>query len=153
MSLEAAREKFRDRLAEDGLRITNQRLAILEAALAREEHFTAEELLEHARAIDVSVSRATVYRALPILVASGILREIDIGKNIKFYFAAPDDAALKAQVICDDCNKIFEINAPFLEWYGKSVASKVGLEPVGQRLQVNARCPAFRRDGRCQNRG
>ncbi len=59
MSPEANRDKFRSFLAARGLRLTNQRIAILDAAAAQPEHFTAEQLLEAARAIDDSVSRAT----------------------------------------------------------------------------------------------
>jgi hypothetical protein len=36
-------------------------------------------------------------------------------------------------------DKIYDIDAPFLEWYAKSVAGKVGLVAVSQRLQVHAR--------------
>jgi Fe2+ or Zn2+ uptake regulation protein len=46
----------------------------------------------------------------------------------------------QAQVICLDCDKIFEIDAPFMEWYGKTVADKLGLKVESQRLQVSARC-------------
>src|ERR1043166_2660339 len=70
VSNDAAREKFKVYLATKGLRVTDQRLAIFEAAFGQKEHFTAEELLDHARAIDDSVSRATVYRTLPIMIES-----------------------------------------------------------------------------------
>ncbi len=55
-------------------------------------------------------------------------------------------------MICLDCDKIFEVNAPFMEWYGSTVSGKLGLTPVTQRLQVSARCNAFRTTGRCPNR-
>ena len=152
MSIEASREKFKGFLAHRGLRVTNQRLAIFDAAFSQPEHFTAEELLVHARALDESVSRATVYRTLPIMTESALLREIDIGKNIKYYAPCADSRTQQAQVICLDCDKIFEINAPFMEWYGSTVSGKLGLSPVSQRLQVSARCNAFRTTGRCPNR-
>ena len=85
MSNAASREKFKSYLEAKGLRVTNQRLAIFEAAFAQTDHFTAEELLDHARAIDDSVSRATVYRTLHIMTESALLREVDIGKNLKYY--------------------------------------------------------------------
>lgn len=151
VSLEACRDKFKAYLAEKGLRITGQRLAIFEAAFAQREHFTAEELLAHARAIDDSVSRATVYRTLPIMTESALVREVDIGKDQKYYLANPDNATQQAQVICLDCDKIFEISAPFMEWYGSTVSAKLGLAPVSQRLQVSATCIAFRQSGVCKN--
>ena len=152
VSNDAAREKFKAYLATKGLRVTNQRLAIFEAAFARTEHFTAEELVTHARAIDDSVSRATVYRTLPIMTESSLLREVDIGKNLKYYHPNTDNNAQVAQVICLDCDKIFEISAPFMEWYGNTVSSKLGLTPVTQRLQVNAHCNTLRDTGVCKHR-
>jgi len=91
VSTEASREKFKAFLAEKGLRVTNQRLAIFDAAFAQDDHFTAEELLAHARVLDESVSRATIYRTLPIMTGSAILREIDIGKNNKYYAPCRDN--------------------------------------------------------------
>jgi Fe2+ or Zn2+ uptake regulation protein len=131
--------------------VTNQRLAIFDAALAQKEHFTAEQLLVHAKAIDDSVSRATVYRTLPLMTESHALREVDIGSGEKFYLRVTDSNQV-AQVVCLDCDKIFEISAPFMEWYGSTVSLKLGLKPVAQRLQVSAQCIAYRSNGRCPNR-
>lgn len=153
MTLEACRERFRSFLDQHDLRVTGQRMAIFDAAFSQETHFTAEELLDKARIIDESVSRATVYRTLPIMIESGLLREVDIGKSLKFYLPQqPNESSQQAQVICVDCDKIFEIAAPFMEWYGNSVSSRIGLSPISQRLQVSATCDEFRRTGRCKNR-
>jgi Fe2+ or Zn2+ uptake regulation protein len=138
VSIPKAREKFRKFLAQKGLRVTSQRLAIFDAAFARKEHFTAEQLLDYARAIDDSVSRATVYRTLPIMTQSALMREIDIGSGEKFYMPNLEQNTQIAQVVCLDCDRIFEISAPFMEWYGSTVSSKLGLSPVSQRLQVSA---------------
>ena len=150
MSHDAVRQKFKDYLAEQGLRVTNQRLAIFDAALTQKEHFTAEQLLVHAKAIDDSVSRATVYRTLPLMTGCHALREVDIGSGEKFYLRITDGNQV-AQVVCVDCDKIFEISAPFMEWYGSTVSLKLGLKPVSQRLQVSAQCIAYRSSGRCPN--
>lgn len=154
VSIPAAREKFRHFLTQKGLRVTNQRLAIFDAAFAQPEHFTAEQLLDFARVIDDSVSRATVYRTLPIMTESALLREVDIGSGEKFYRTnAGSPNSQVAQVVCLDCDKIFEVSAPFMEWYGNTVASKLGLTPASQRLQVTAHCDAFRKTGTCPRRG
>ena len=137
--LDSARETFKAYLGQKGLRVTSQRLAIFEAAFHLEEHFTAEELLEHARVIDRSVSRATIYRTLPILTESELVREIDVGRDYKFYLASHGKKIDQAPVVDVESNKLYEIDAPFLEWYARSIAEKVGLEPISQRLQVQAR--------------
>ena len=153
MSISAARDKFRKFLTQKGLRVTNQRLAIFDAAFAQKDHFTAEQLLDYARIIDDSVSRATVYRTLPIMTESALLRAVDIGTGEKFYHPHQDGGTTQvAQVVCLDCDRIFEISAPFMEWYGNTVSSKLGLTPVSQRLQVSARCDTLRLTGTCPRR-
>jgi Fe2+ or Zn2+ uptake regulation protein len=149
VSIPTARDRFRKFLTQKGLRVTSQRLAIFDAAFAQTEHFTAEQLLDRARALDDSVSRATVYRTLPIMTHSALLREVDIGSGEKFYMPNGETAAQVAQVVCLDCDRIFEIAAPFMEWYGSTVSSKLGLSPVSQRIQVSARCNALRDLGKC----
>lgn len=126
-------------------------MAIFDAAFQFDDHFTADELLEHARSIDSSVSRATVYRSLPIMMESGLLREVDVGKDFKYYRAERGQSNQQAQVFCVDCEKIFEIDAPFLEWYGNTVSSKFGLVPVSQRLQITAQCQQYREKGVCKH--
>ena len=134
------KKAFQGFLADKGLRATRQRLELYAACFRPREHFTAEELLQAARRRDRSVSRATVYRTLPLLVESGVVKEIDIGKDYKFYIAAAGRQTAQAEVICLDCDKIYQIDAPFLEWYGQSIAAKVGLQAVSQHLQVRGRC-------------
>lgn len=132
-------ETFKDFLVSKGLRVTNQRVAIFEAAYGMAEHFTAEDLLEKARSIDASVSRATIYRSLPILTESGLIREVDVGHENKYYMANRRTTTFQAQVIDAETGKIYEVDAPFMEWYGKTVCDRLGMEPISQRLQVTAR--------------
>lgn len=140
MELTNPHETFRDFLTSKGLRVTNQRMAIFRAAFGCEEHFTAEDLLAGARTIDDSVSRATVYRSLPILTESGLIREVDVGHENKYYMANRVTRTFQAQVVCVDCTRIFEVDAPFMEWYGKTVCDRLNMLPETQRLQVSAHC-------------
>lgn len=153
VKIENPRETFREFLASKGLRVTNQRTAIFDAAFKIEDHFTAEDLLEHARAIDDSVSRATVYRSLPLLTESGLIREVDVGHDNKYYLAAHRADTFQAQVICEDCSHIFEVDAPFMEWYGKTVCDKLDMSPESQRLQVTAHCSNYTKTGVCERGG
>ena len=142
-------ESFSGFLASKGLRVTGQRKGVLEALFRQSGHFTADQLLQDAQNLDDTVSRATVYRNLPLLVESGIIRKIDIGQDNKFYALNARSETFKAQVVCSDCKNIFDIDAPFMEWYGKTVSEKLGLDVKDQRLQVHAECPDFRKKGQC----
>jgi Fur family ferric uptake transcriptional regulator len=142
-------ESFSDFLGSKGLRMTDQRRGVFEALFKQSGHFTAEQLLRDAQNLDDTVSRATVYRCLPLLVESGIIRKIDVGQENKFYALNGTSETFKAQVICSDCDRIHDVDAPFMEWYGKTVSEKLGLEVKDQGLQVHAECPEFRKNGNC----
>ena len=136
-------------LTSKGLRVTGQRRGIFDALFEEDGHFTAEQLLVHARNLDDTVSRATVYRSLPLLVESGVVREVDVGHDNKFYTVNLNSENFKAQVVCLDCDTIYEVDAPFMEWYGKTVSEKLGLDVQDQRLQVRAECTQFQHLGSC----
>ena len=87
-----------------------------------------------------------MYRCLPLLVDSGVIRKIDVGQDNKFYALNGSSETFKAQVICSDCEKIFDIDAPFMEWYGKNVSEKLGLDVKDQRLQYMPNAPNLRKN-------
>ena len=139
-------EAFRAFIAQKGLRATRQRMAVFEAARGIAGHYTAEDLLKKARSLDRSVSRATIYRAIPLLIGSSVVREVDVGRDHKYYLAELGAPTFRAQLVCESCDTIVEVDAPFMEWYGKAVAAKHGMRPISQKLQVTAICE------RCQKR-
>src|SRR5205809_6147917 len=103
---QAAKQKFIDFLGQRNLRLTSQRQAIIDSVFSTDEHFTAEQLLEWSRRRDKSVSRATVYRTLPLLTESGLVREMDFGKDYKFYDPNYADHPNHCHIIWQDCEKI-----------------------------------------------
>lgn len=140
---------FQSFLAKKQLRLTNQRLAVFEAALNHPSQFTAEELI---KSIDASASRASVYRTLILLVECNLVREIDVGRDFKYFAANICPNAFQAQIICSDCDKIFEIDAPFMEWYGANAANKLGLDAKSYRLQVSSDCQKVKQGSQCPHK-
>ena len=141
-----------DYLVEQGLRKTTQREAIVTAAMSTTEHFTAEELLDMARKIDSSVSRATVYRTLPLLVRSGLLRELDFGEETKRYDPNFIEHPTHNHLICLDCNKIIEFENLNIDLISSCVAKRLGYSPVNKTLKIEAHCDTLGRLGECPNR-
>ena len=147
-----AKQRFIDFLSGKKLRLTSQRRAIIDSALSTREHFTAEQLLDWSRHRDKSVSRATVYRTLPLLTESGLVREMDFGKNYKFYdpnYASHPD---HNHIICQDCEKIVEFESEKLARIEKEISHRLGFSPRSHRLQISARCEEFRKLGTCQKK-
>jgi Fur family ferric uptake transcriptional regulator len=139
-------------LAEKGLRKTAQRDAIIEAAFSTQEHYTAEDLLRMAKAIEKSVSRATVYRTLPLLVECGVLREMDFGKDQKYYDPNFNEHPHHNHLICVDCDRIVEFEDRNIETLENCITKRLGFSPASKIVRIEATCDQFKLSGVCKNR-
>ena len=148
----AAKRRFMEFLGQKGLRLTSQRQAIIDSVFSTEEHFTAEQLLEWSRQRDCSVSRATVYRTLPLLTESGLVREMDFGKDYKLYDPNYADHPNHSHIICQDCEKIVEFESEKIEQLESEISHKLGFELKMQRLQLTGRCEELKKLGACKNK-
>ena len=149
----AAKQKFLEFLDQKNLRITSQRRAIVDTVFSTDQHFTAEQLLEWARKKDSSVSRATVYRTLPLLTESGLVHEMDFGKDYKIYDPNYADHPNHNHIICNDCDKIVEFESERLNALETEISGKLGFEVQSQQLTINASCEEMKRAGACKNKG
>jgi Fur family ferric uptake transcriptional regulator len=149
---QAAKDRFVAFIATKGLRMTSQRQAIIETVFSTEEHFTAEQLLDWSRARDKSVSRATVYRTLPLLTESGLVREMDFGKDYKFYDPNYAEHPNHSHIICEDCEKIVEFESPQISRIENEITHKLGFAVKTQRLQITASCEQLKKHGACNKK-
>jgi Fur family ferric uptake transcriptional regulator len=151
----AVRERIYEYLAKEGLRRTTQRDAIIGAAFSTTEHYTAEDLLVMARKIDPTVSRATVYRTLPLLVECGVLKEMDFGRDFKFYDPNYLEHPNHNHLICVDCNKIVEFEDVHIDTLETCISKRLGFTAEKKTIRIEARCDELREKGTCSrgNRG
>lgn len=149
---EDAKQRFLGFLATKQLRMTGQRLAIIDTVFSTTEHFTAEQLLEWSRRRDASVSRATVYRTLPLLTESGLVREMDFGKDHKFYDPNYADHPHHSHIICQDCEKIVEFESERIAQLENEIVHQLGFSVASQQLRITGSCDALKRSGACKNK-
>ncbi|HEV7868172.1 MAG TPA: transcriptional repressor [Chthoniobacteraceae bacterium] len=150
--LPGVRERIYAFISEKGLRKTSQRDAIIEAAFNTSEHYTAEELLTLARKIEPTVSRATVYRTLPLLVECGVLKEMDFGRDHKFYDPNYNEHPTHNHLICVDCNKIVEFEDQHMELLENCITKRLGFSPASKSVRIEARCDELKKLGACTHR-
>jgi Fur family ferric uptake transcriptional regulator len=148
----AAKKRFLCFLAGKHLRLTAQREAIIDTVFSTEEHFNAEQLLAWSRRRDKSVSRATVYRTLPLLTESGLVREMDFGKDHKFYDPNYADHPNHSHIICQDCDRIVEFESDQIARLENEITHRLGFQVKSQRLQITATCEQLKRLGTCKRR-
>jgi Fur family ferric uptake transcriptional regulator len=148
----SAKARFLTFLEGKHLRMTSQRQAIIDTVFETEEHFTAEQLLILAREKDQSVSRATVYRTLPLLTESGLVRAVDFGKESTFYDPNYADHPNHNHIICNDCDKIVEFESAKIEKIESEISQRLGFSLKSQRVQITGDCEQLKRLGTCKNR-
>lgn len=148
----AIRKRIYDFIEQKGLRKTAQRDAIVKAAFSTTEHYTAEELLDMAKKIEPSVSRATVYRTLPLLVECGVLKEMDFGKEFKYYDPNYNDHPFHNHLICVDCDKIVEFEDINIDTLENCISKRLGFSPAKKIVRIEAKCDELKRVGTCKNR-
>ena len=144
--------RFNAFIAAKGLRKTVQRDAIVAAAFSTTEHYTAEDLLAMARRTEPSVSRATVYRTLPLLVESGVLKEMDFGRDHKIYDPNYNEHPHHNHLICTDCDKIVEFEDQHIELLEDCISKRLGFSPASKSLRIEASCDQLKTMGACEKR-
>ena len=68
-----------------GILPTPQRVKIAEILLARPQHLSAEQILDRLRQAGSSVSKATVYNTLNLFRESGLVRELSVDPERRYY--------------------------------------------------------------------
>ncbi|MRJ06689.1 MAG: transcriptional repressor [Epsilonproteobacteria bacterium] len=96
---------LRELLREKGLKVTPQRLAILQT-LKEGGHLSIEEIYQKLYAQFPSLSLATIYKNLHLLLERGIITELAIHNRHKFEIVKEPHS----HFICEKCGKIEDIH-------------------------------------------
>lgn len=79
--------EIRNKLIDKGLKVTPQRVAILEAIITLNNHPTAENIIDFIRKNHPNIATATVYKVLDIMVEKLIIKKVKTDKDIMRYDA------------------------------------------------------------------
>lgn len=78
-------EEIKNRLAGKGLKITPQRMAILEAIYELKNHPAAENIIEYIRQKHPNIATGTVYKVLETLVDNRLIKKVTTDKDVMRY--------------------------------------------------------------------
>lgn len=139
--IETAEHVFREYLRDRGLKYTDERQAILQAVMRKDEHFEAEQLLLEMRQTDDRVGKATVYRTLKLLVACGIVKEVHFSnKQVHYehtYGQDPHD-----HMVCRRCGRIIEFDAAEVVKLRTLIAAAHKFHGLSHRFSIMGLCDA-----------
>jgi Fur family transcriptional regulator, ferric uptake regulator len=141
--LATALDRFSRLLEQKDLRLTKARAAIVEAALARDGHFPIDDLVQDLRRRGIRGSKATVYRALPLLTEAGILQPASSQGDARRYEAA-FGREHHDHLVCRGCGKVVEFEYEAIEILQREVATRHGFTLEAHQHQLFGRCEACR---------
>jgi Fur family transcriptional regulator, ferric uptake regulator len=132
-------------LAERGIRMTQQRRAILSVIETATKHLDASQILRKAQKIDPSVDRSTVYRTLQLLKRQGLIDELDLmhihGEGHYYERKLERD---HIHMACLRCGKIAEFVSDSFEKLKQQVEKDCRFRVLVSRLEIGGYCSACR---------
>ena len=140
VQIKKAEKIFRDYLKQKQLKYTAERRTILKKLFSIHDHFEADELyLKLRQKSDYRISRATVYRTLPLLEESGLIRKVAfVDKHAQYENAYAQKH--HEHLICIKCGKIIDFYRKSLEDALDDIARENEFEPVAHKLEITGYC-------------
>ncbi|SHI54244.1 Fur family transcriptional regulator, ferric uptake regulator [Parasporobacterium paucivorans DSM 15970] len=140
-------ENFKDQLKEKGLKVTSQRVAVLEVLdLNRGKHLTTEELYELVKAMSPDIGLATVYRTVQLLLDMNLIDRITLDDGSIRYEIAEEKDKLSGHhhhhLICLDCGDIVSFADDLLENLEDNIRKTTGFEVVDHEVKLYGYCRA-----------
>ncbi len=148
----SVKERLDRFITSKGLRRTKQRDVIVDTAFSTTDHFTAEELFDRVHKVDTTVSRATLYRTLSLLVECKLLHEIDLGRDQTYYDPNFLDKPQHNHLICTDCDRVVEFEDNHIALMEDCITRRLGFKPTSKSIRIEASCEELARKGVCLNR-
>ena len=131
------KEDLIGQLKENGLKITPQRLAIIDALVEnRYEHPGATLIFHEARKKAGSVSLSTVYATLKAFSESGLIRQMEFDRLENRYDV---DLSDHVNLICKRCGKVMDYHVP-APLDPKNIVRKSGFVVTDTRIEFHGYC-------------
>lgn len=128
--------EIRNKLIEKGLKVTPQRIAILEAIIKLNNHPTADNIIDYIRNNHPNIATATVYKVLDALVANELIIKVKTEKDVMRY-----DAVMERHhhLYCSESDRIedfvdTELNDMIEKYFDKKKIKGFKIEDV--KLQI-----------------
>lgn len=94
-------------ISSKGIKVTPQRMRVLEAVYQLNNHPTAENILDHIRKNDPSIGSGTVYKVLEVLVEKNLIKKVKTEKDVMRYDGIMEN---HHHLYCIQCDYIEDYN-------------------------------------------
>ena len=136
-----SKEKFKEMLREKGLKVTNQRILVLEVlADHRDKHLTAEDIYELVREDYPEIGLATIYRTVQLLLEMQLVDRISLDDG--------EERHHHHHLICRTCGKIIPFKDDLLENLEDKIEETTGFHVLDHELKFYGQCKECQKRGR-----
>ena len=137
---------FRSFIAGKGLRNTPEREGIIREIFANHDHFDVDELYLRLRRKGSRVSKASIYRNIPLIMECGLIREVwheDGHMHYEHIYGHGHHCHLR----CINCGKVIEFVEKEMKAIEKWLGKQYGFRIIDHRLDVTGYCSDCEGDG------
>jgi len=127
-----------------GLRRTPERERVLQEIFEIHGHFDVDELYLQLRQKGVKVSKASIYRALPLFIDCGLIREVAFAEG-HWHYEHIYGHTQHSHLRCLGCGELLEFEETTLSQLEELLAQKYRYRIKGHQLEVHGLCPACQR--------
>ncbi len=126
-----------------GVRVTDARRAVADLVGEQYGHFTANDLVEAARARRMAVGRASIFRTIDLLVELNLVERLDLPSGEHAYVAC--EPAHHHHIVCSSCGRVSDVGDNGMTEVVRRVARETGYQVDTHRLELFGLCPECRR--------
>lgn len=138
-------EQFKSLLKQHGLKVTTQRVAILEVLNSRPgKHLTAEEIYDYVKKKYPEIGIATVYRTIQMLSELNLIDKLNLDDGYVRYEINKKDKEESCHhhhhLICLDCGNIYAFQDDLLETLEERIKMTMGFDVVDHEVKLYGHC-------------
>jgi Fur family ferric uptake transcriptional regulator len=130
-------------LKEKGLKLTPQRMLIVDIIHDAREHLTAEEIIGYVQKKMPGINKSTVYRTLEILVKAGCVYKSGLGNDFVYHHA---EEGHHHHLLCTRCGQTINCDEDLFAPLKKSLMEKYRFHADFKHMVMSGIC------GECRSR-
>jgi Fur family transcriptional regulator, ferric uptake regulator len=134
---------FTKYLKRRGLRYTREREIVIKEIFSRHDHFDVDTLYLRLRNKGINISKASVYRTIPLLMETGLIQEVfheDGHMHYEHIYGHQQHCHLR----CLQCGNIIEFKDDNLDQLTEKLAQQFEFDIKGLKLDIVGICPKCR---------
>lgn len=136
-------QEFRNFIKKRGLKYTPEREEILREILEVEDHFDVESLYLRLKNKNSKISKASIYRTLPLLIEAGYIQEV-YKQGGHSYYEVTLNKIPHLHFICISCGRVDEVIDSKLNLLIKEHEEKKKYKLLTYHLEIFGVCPKCR---------